>query len=84
MQLLFAKHPVKLFDACLILHAEHTINASTFSAMVTASTLANPFASVSAAVGTLAGLVKNFVFDINLLYTEKDEPHPQVVLALGL
>ncbi|KAA0454033.1 MAG: citrate synthase [Candidatus Thioglobus sp.] len=55
----FADEPdddiVKLFDACLILHAEHTINASTFSAMVTASTLANPFASVSAAVGTLAG-----------------------------
>ncbi len=46
---------VKLFDACLVLHAEHTINASTFSAMVTASTLANPFASISAAVGTLAG-----------------------------
>ena len=46
---------VRLFDACLILHAEHTINASTFSAMVTASTLANPFASISAAVGTLAG-----------------------------
>ncbi len=46
---------VKLFDACLILHAEHTINASTFSTMVTASTLANPFASISAAVGTLAG-----------------------------
>ncbi len=46
---------VKLFDACLILHAEHTINASTFSALVTASTLANPFASISAAVGTLAG-----------------------------
>lgn len=46
---------VKLFDACLILHAEHTINASTFSAMVSASTLANPFASVSSAVGTLAG-----------------------------
>lgn len=46
---------VKLFDACLILHAEHTINASTFSAMVTASTLTNPFASMSAAVGTLAG-----------------------------
>ena len=46
---------VKLFDACLILHAEHTINASTFSSMVTGSTLANPFASISAAVGTLAG-----------------------------
>jgi citrate synthase len=49
------KDIVKLFDACLILHAEHTINASTFSAMVTASTLANLFASISAAVGTLAG-----------------------------
>ena len=46
---------VRLFDACLVLHAEHTINASTFSSMVTASTLANPFASISAAVGTLAG-----------------------------
>lgn len=50
-----AEDIVQLFDACLILHAEHTINASTFSAMVTASTLANPFASISAAVGTLAG-----------------------------
>ena len=46
---------VKLLDACLILHAEHTINASTFSTMVTASTLANPFSSIAAGVGTLAG-----------------------------
>ena len=30
----------KIFDVCLILHAEHTMNASTFSGMVTASTLA--------------------------------------------
>ncbi len=46
---------VKLLDACLILHAEHTINASTFSTMVTASTLSNPFSSIAAGVGTLAG-----------------------------
>ncbi len=46
---------IKLLDACLILHAEHTINASTFSTMVTASTLANPFSSIAAGVGTLAG-----------------------------
>jgi citrate synthase len=39
----------------LILHAEHTINASTFSAMVTASTLTDPYAVVASAVGTLAG-----------------------------
>lgn len=29
----------RLLDACLILHAEHTINASTFTTMVTGSTL---------------------------------------------
>ena len=59
LHMLLGKEPdeeiIKLFDACLILHAEHTINASTFSAMVTASTLTNPFAAMSAAVGTLAG-----------------------------
>ncbi|MDY7023134.1 MAG: citrate synthase [Cyanobacteriota bacterium] len=45
----------KVFDVCLSLHAEHTINASTFSAMVTASTLTDPYAVVASAVGTLAG-----------------------------
>jgi len=44
-----------IFDVCLTLHAEHTINASTFSAMVTASTLTDPYAVVASAVGTLAG-----------------------------
>ncbi|SKB14566.1 Citrate synthase [Planktothrix sp. PCC 11201] len=45
----------RVFDICLTLHAEHTINASTFSAMVTASTLTDPYAVVASAVGTLAG-----------------------------
>ena len=45
----------KIFDACLTLHAEHTINASTFSALVTASTMTDPYAVVASAVGTLAG-----------------------------
>ncbi|MCY7393042.1 MAG: citrate synthase [Leptolyngbyaceae cyanobacterium CAN_BIN12] len=45
----------QILDICLILHAEHTINASTFSAMVTASTLTDPYAVVASAVGTLAG-----------------------------
>lgn len=47
--------PAKIFEVSLILHAEHTINASTFSAMVTASTLTDPYAVVASAVGTLAG-----------------------------
>lgn len=44
-----------IFDVCLILQAEHTMNASTFSARVTASTLTDPYAVVASAVGTLGG-----------------------------
>lgn len=44
-----------ILDVCLTLHAEHTINASTFSARVTASTLTDPYAIVASAVGTLGG-----------------------------
>src|SRR5947209_12082968 len=45
----------KIIDACLILHAEHTMNASTFSGRVTGSTLASPYCVISAAIGTLTG-----------------------------
>jgi len=45
----------RIMDVCLILHAEHTINASTFSALVTASTLSSPYSVITAAIGTLSG-----------------------------
>ena len=45
----------KIMDSCLVLHAEHTINASTFAAIVTGSTLASPYGVISAAIGTLSG-----------------------------
>jgi citrate synthase len=45
----------EILDTCMILHAEHTMNASTFSGLVTASTLADPYTVVSSAVGTLKG-----------------------------
>jgi len=45
----------QILDICYTLHAEHTMNASTFSARVTASTLTDPYAVVASAVGTLAG-----------------------------
>lgn len=45
----------RIMDACLILHAEHTINASTFAALVAASTLASPYLVIASAIGTLAG-----------------------------
>jgi len=45
----------KIMDATLVLHGEHTINASTFTAMVTSSTLANPSQVIASAIGSLAG-----------------------------
>jgi citrate synthase len=45
----------RIMDVCLILHAEHTINASTFSTLVTGSTLASPYSVIAAAIGTLSG-----------------------------
>jgi citrate synthase len=45
----------RVLDVCLILHAEHTMNASTFSGLVTASTLADAYTVVSSAIGTLMG-----------------------------
>ena len=45
----------KIIDASLVLHAEHTINASTFTAMVTASTLAHPVQVIASAIGSLSG-----------------------------
>ena len=46
---------VKVFDVALILHAEHSMNASTFTARVTGSTLTDPYAVVASAIGSLAG-----------------------------
>ena len=45
----------KMFDAILILYAEHEFNASTFSARVTASTMADMYAAITTAMGTLKG-----------------------------
>ncbi|WP_152043211.1 citrate synthase [Salinigranum salinum] len=44
-----------VFDQALVLHADHGLNASTFSATVTASTLSDLHSAVTSAVGTLAG-----------------------------
>ncbi|MFO7754023.1 MAG: citrate/2-methylcitrate synthase [Desulfobacteraceae bacterium] len=44
-----------ILDTCLVLHAEHSFNASTFTARQVASTGAEIYAAVSAAVGSLSG-----------------------------
>jgi citrate synthase len=43
------------FDTCLVLHAEHSFNASTFTARVVASTRASMYTCIGAAVGALSG-----------------------------
>ena len=45
----------KAIDVALILHADHELNASTFAARVTASTLSDLYSAVTSAVGTLKG-----------------------------
>lgn len=43
------------FDVALILHADHSYNASTFAARVTASTLSDMHSAITSAIGTLKG-----------------------------
>ena len=45
----------EIFDTCLVLHADHTMNASTFAARVCAATLSDMHSAVVAAIGTLKG-----------------------------
>jgi citrate synthase len=45
----------EIMDKCLLLHAEHDFNASTFAARVVASTLSTCYCSISSAVGALYG-----------------------------
>jgi len=45
----------RIMDVALIVHAEHTMNASTFSTLVIASSHADPYTSISAAIGSLSG-----------------------------
>ncbi len=45
----------RMLDIALILHADHGLNASTFAARVTASTLSNLHSAVVSAIGTLKG-----------------------------
>ncbi len=46
---------VEAFDVSMILYAEHSFNASTFTARVVASTLSDVWSAVTAAIGALKG-----------------------------
>jgi len=59
LNMLFGQEPdaeiVKMFDVCLILHADHELNCSAFSARVTSSSLSDIYSAVTSAIGTLKG-----------------------------
>ena len=59
LYMLFGEKPddeiTRFFDAGLLLHAEHSFNASTFTARQVASTRAHIYAAISAAIGSLSG-----------------------------
>jgi citrate synthase len=50
-----AGRDAEILDTCLVLHADHTMNASTFAARVCAATLSDMHSAVVAALGTLKG-----------------------------
>jgi len=59
LRMLHGKNPTRdqteAMELMYVLHAEHGLNASTFAARVTASTLADMYAAVTAAIGALKG-----------------------------
>ena len=50
-----AARDARIFDVCLILHADHELNASTFTSRVIAGTLADMYGAVTGAIAALSG-----------------------------
>jgi citrate synthase len=50
-----SEHDARIFDVALILHADHELNASTFTSRVVAGTLADIYGAVTAAIAALSG-----------------------------
>jgi 2-methylcitrate synthase len=50
-----SEQEARVFDVALILHADHELNASTFTARVVAGTLADMYGAITAAIAALSG-----------------------------
>jgi citrate synthase len=50
-----SKEAADTLDVAFVLHADHGMNASTFSARVTISTLSDMYSAITSAIGTLKG-----------------------------
>lgn len=78
---------VRALDQALVLHADHELNASTFSARVTIATLSDIYSGVTSAIGTLKGplhgganeAVMNMLAEIGTL----DQVEPYILKKLA-
>jgi citrate synthase len=74
-------------DAAMILMADHELNASTFAARVTASTLAGMYAAITSAIGTLYGplhgAANQRAMEMLLEIGELDNVEPYIKAALA-
>lgn len=79
----------RVFDVAMTLHAEHEMNASTFAAIVTASTMSDMYSAIASAIGTLKGPLhggaNDAVFQMLQAIGESEniEPHVEAMLARG-
>ncbi|MBO3745206.1 citrate synthase [Streptosporangiaceae bacterium NEAU-GS5] len=65
---------VEIFDEALVLHADHTMNASTFAARVCAATLSDMHSAIVAAIGTLKGPLHGGANEQVMLTLESIDP----------
>lgn len=76
-----------VFDVCMVLHADHELNASTFTARVVAGTLADMYGAVTAAIAALSGPLhggaNTNVMKMLLEIGEVSEVEPYIKAALA-
>ena len=81
------KEIVRCFEISLILYAEHSFNASTFTARVVASTLSDIYSAVTAAIGALKGPLhggaNEAVMHMMLEIDEPESAHAWMLEALA-
>ncbi len=91
LQLLHGEPPEDLqrraMDVSLVLYAEHEFNASTFAARIAASTLADFYSTIAAAIGTLRGPLhggaNEAALDLIQRFNDPDEAEQGVLEALA-
>jgi 2-methylcitrate synthase/citrate synthase II len=82
--MVFGKVPqpevIKAFDVSMILYAEHTFNASTYTARLVTSSMSDMHAAITAAIGSLKGPLHGGANEA-VMHMLKEIPSPEVAEA---